>query len=63
MNPDPVVRYARLPRSHYPTILALFVATLIISNVAASKGVSFFGDTALSLGSLQILPINTDGAF
>jgi len=55
--------YARLPRSFYPTITALFTATLIISNVAASKGVSFFGDQSLLLGPLQILPINTDGAF
>lgn len=55
--------YARLPRSYYPIIVALFTATLIISNVAAGKGVSFFGDTSLTLGPLQILPINTDGAF
>lgn len=55
--------YAPLPRSLYPTIVALFTATLIISNVTASKGVTFFGDSAVSLGSLQILPINTDGAF
>ncbi len=55
--------YARLSRSYYPTITALFTATLIISNVAASKGVSFFGDQSLTLGPLQILPLNTDGAF
>lgn len=55
--------YAQLPRTHYPTILALFVATLIISNVAASKGVQFFADATLTLGPLQVLPINTDGAF
>lgn len=55
--------YAQLARSYYPTITALFTATLIISNVAASKGVSFLGDQSLALGPLQILPINTDGAF
>lgn len=55
--------YAEPPRSFYPIITALFTATLIISNVAAGKGVSFFGDQSLTLGPLQILPINTDGAF
>ncbi|MFD6463699.1 VUT family protein, partial [Streptomyces roseolus] len=43
--------------------MALFAATLIISNVCASKGVEFFGGSALSVGPFQILPIGTDGAF
>jgi queuosine precursor transporter len=55
--------FARVAHSYYPIIVALFTATLIISNVCATKGVSFFGDSDVSLGPLQILPINTDGAF
>lgn len=55
--------FAHVGRGFYPTIVALFTATLIISNVCASKGVAFFGTSQLSLGPLQILPINTDGAF
>lgn len=55
--------YATVPRSLYPTIVAVFVATLIISNVTASKGVAFFTDASFSLGPVQLLPINTDGAF
>jgi len=57
------VAFAHVSRGYYPTIVALFVATLLISNVAASKGVAFFGSSDLTLGPLQILPINTDGAF
>lgn len=62
-EPDTVAQFAHVSRGYYPTIVALFVATLIISNVSASKGVAFFGDSEVLLGPLQILPINTDGAF
>nr|WP_314144992.1 queuosine precursor transporter [uncultured Rhodococcus sp.] len=55
--------FAHISRGYYPTIVALFVATLLISNVAASKGVAFFASSEVMLGPLQILPINTDGAF
>ncbi len=62
-SPGAVAQFAHVSRGYYPTIVALFVATLIISNVTASKGVAFFGDSDLFLGPLQVLPINTDGAF
>lgn len=55
--------FARVVRSHYPGLVALFTAVLIISNVAAGKGVAFFGDAEWALGPLQVLPIITDGAF
>ena len=55
--------FAHISRGYYPTIVALFVATLLISNVAASKGVAFFASSDVMLGPFQILPINTDGAF
>lgn len=55
--------FAQVARGYYPVIVAFFTATLIISNICATKGVEFFGDRALSLGPLQILPIVTDGAF
>ncbi|WP_370512182.1 queuosine precursor transporter [Skermania sp. ID1734] len=55
--------YAHVTSSYYPTIVAVFTATLIISNVCATKGVAFLGGHDLTLGPLQILPINTDGAF
>lgn len=58
-----VAQFAHVSRGYYPTIVALFAATLIISNVTASKGVAFFGDSDLFLGPFQVLPINTDGAF
>ncbi|WP_188546236.1 queuosine precursor transporter [Rhodococcoides trifolii] len=55
--------FARVNGSYYAAIVALFTATLLISNVTASKGVSFFSGSDVFLGPFQILPINTDGAF
>ncbi|MCC8929123.1 MAG: queuosine precursor transporter [Rhodococcus sp. (in: high G+C Gram-positive bacteria)] len=61
--PGAVARFAHVSRGYYPTLVALFTAVLIISNVTASKGVAFFGDSSFFLGPFQVLPINTDGAF
>ncbi|MCX5042109.1 queuosine precursor transporter [Aldersonia sp. NBC_00410] len=55
--------FARVTHGYYPILVAVFTATLIISNVCATKGVAFFADSDVSLGPFQILPINTDGAF
>ncbi|MEU7769619.1 queuosine precursor transporter [Nocardia sp. NPDC049190] len=55
--------FAQVARGYYAPIVALFTATLIISNICATKGVEFLGEESLSLGPLQILPIGTDGAF
>ncbi|MFC9893025.1 queuosine precursor transporter [Nocardia sp. NPDC127579] len=55
--------FAQVARGYYTPIVALFTATLIISNVCAGKGVEFFGGSELSLGPIQVLPIVTDGAF
>ncbi|MEE2031679.1 queuosine precursor transporter [Rhodococcus sp. CC-R104] len=57
------VAFARVGHSFYPGILVLFTAVLMISNISATKGVAFFGDTEFALGPLQILPIITDGGF
>ncbi|MFZ2530183.1 MAG: queuosine precursor transporter [Rhodococcus sp. (in: high G+C Gram-positive bacteria)] len=55
--------FAHVARSYYPGIVALFTAVLIISNICATKGVAFFGDADVAIGSLQVLPIITDGGF
>ncbi|MCQ4120362.1 queuosine precursor transporter [Rhodococcus tibetensis] len=55
--------FAHVSRGYYPTIVALFTATLLISNICATKGVAFFSDSSLTLGPLQILPVITDGGF
>ncbi|WP_280464316.1 queuosine precursor transporter [Nocardia cyriacigeorgica] len=55
--------FAQVARGYYTLIVALFTATLIISNVCATKGVQFFSDKSVSLGPLEVLPITTDGAF
>lgn len=55
--------FAHVARGYYPTIVALFTATLLISNICATKGVAFLGEADLAVGPLQILPIITDGGF
>ncbi|BDT84475.1 hypothetical protein FMUAM8_02390 [Nocardia cyriacigeorgica] len=55
--------FAQVARGYYTLIVALFTATLIISNVCATKGVQFFTDQSVSLGPIEVLPITTDGAF
>jgi uncharacterized integral membrane protein (TIGR00697 family) len=57
------VAFARVGHSFYPGILVLFTTVLIISNITATKGVAFFGDSEWAVGPLQILPIITDGGF
>lgn len=48
---------------HFTIVVALFVTTLMISNICATKGVQFFTDSHVTLGPLNVLPITTDGAF
>ncbi|MDO3650809.1 queuosine precursor transporter [Nocardia mangyaensis] len=55
--------FAQAARGFYPVIVAAFTATLIISNICATKGVEFFADRSATLGPLQLLPITTDAAF
>ncbi|MET8773506.1 queuosine precursor transporter [Nocardia sp. NPDC050713] len=55
--------FAQVARGYYTPIVALFTATLIISNICATKGVEFFRDESVTVGPFQILPIVTDGAF
>jgi len=55
--------FAQVARGYYPLIVAAFTATLIISNICATKGVQLLSGHSLSLGPVQLLPINTDAAF
>lgn len=59
--PRPVsdVRFAERPRGVYDVVVALFVALLLISNVAAVKLIQF-GPEWTPLG-IPVLPIITDG--
>ncbi|RJO78082.1 VUT family protein [Nocardia panacis] len=62
----PAVEHASFATSaggYYTPVVVVFTATLIISNICATKGVQFFAGHSMALGPLQILPINTDGAF
>lgn len=56
-------RYAVTGAGFYPALTAVFTATLIISNVCATKAVTFLPDSHVDIGPLQVLPLNTDGAF
>ncbi|WP_245746204.1 queuosine precursor transporter [Nocardia altamirensis] len=55
--------FAQVARGYYTPIVALFTATLIISNICATKGVQFFTDQSVKLGPIELLPISTDGAW
>ncbi len=59
-SPKPDVRFASRGSSHYDVLLALFCVVLVVSNIAATKGIEF-GSGSFSLGSLQLWPIVTDG--
>lgn len=63
-RPAPVhAAYAQVARGYYTPLVVLFTATLIISNICATKGVQFFSGSSLTLGPLEILPVTTDAAF
>ncbi|MBK5217016.1 MAG: queuosine precursor transporter [Propionibacteriales bacterium] len=53
-------RYASRGSTRYDLILALFCVVLVVSNIAATKGIAF-GSWEFSIGSVQISPVITDG--
>ncbi len=53
-------RHASRGSTRYDLILALFCVVLVVSNIAATKGIAF-GSWELSLGPVQISPVITDG--
>lgn len=59
-SPKPDVHYASRGSSHFDVILAFFCVVLVVSNIAATKGIEF-GSWDFSLGSVQISPVVTDG--
>lgn len=59
-SPKPDVRFASRGSSYYDVILAVFCVVLVVSNIAATKGIEL-DVGAWSIGSVQILPIVADG--
>lgn len=57
---DEVVHYAARGSSYYDVLLAVFCVVLVVSNIVATKSIEL-GSWQVSLGSVQILPIITDG--
>jgi uncharacterized integral membrane protein (TIGR00697 family) len=57
---DHRIHYASRGSSYFDVILALFCVVLVVSNIAATKGIEF-GTWHFSLGSVQISPVITDG--
>jgi len=56
----PDIRFASRGSSYFDVILALFCVVIVVSNIAATKGIEFdLGHW--SIGSVQVLPIVTDG--
>ena len=54
------VHYASRGSTHFDVLLALFAVVLVVSNIAATKGIEFGGGD-FAIGPVQILPIVTDG--
>ena len=54
------MHYASRGSTYFDVILALFCVVLVVSNIAATKGIEF-GSWEFSIGSVQIRPIVTDG--
>ena len=59
-KPDHEIRFASRGSSYFDIILALFCVVLVVSNIAATKGIEF-GSWHFSLGAVQISPVITDG--
>ncbi|MFJ4656248.1 queuosine precursor transporter [Nocardia sp. NPDC088792] len=55
--------FATAAGGYFTQVAVAFTAVLLISNVCVTKGVQFFSGHHLSWGPLQLLPLNTDGAF
>lgn len=56
----PEVRFASRGSSYYDVILAAFCVVLVISNIAATKGIEF-GSGSLQWGPIQLWPVVLDG--
>ena len=54
------IHYASRGSSYFDVILALCCVVLVVSNIAATKGIEF-GSWQFSIGSVQISPVITDG--
>jgi uncharacterized integral membrane protein (TIGR00697 family) len=54
------VHYASRGSSYFDVLLAGFCVVLVVSNIAATKGIEF-GSWEFSIGSVQISPVVTDG--
>ncbi|OUZ09985.1 hypothetical protein BHE97_09260 [Aeromicrobium sp. PE09-221] len=59
-SPKPAVRFASRGSSYYDIAIAMFCVVLVVSNIAATKGIEI-GSGAFSIGSVQLWPIVTDG--
>lgn len=61
--PHPTVRNATTPSLLFPSLVIAFVCAIIISNIAATKGVVIFPGLKINAGPLEVDGLVTDGAF
>lgn len=59
----PHARHAQVPRLLFPVLVVAFVVCIIISNIAATKGVVLFPGLDFAAGPLDVNGLVTDGAF
>lgn len=59
-SPKPDVRFASTGSSHYATLVAVACVVLVVSNIAATKGIEF-GSGLVEIGPVQVWPLIVDG--
>lgn len=59
-SPKPDVRFASTGSSFYPTLVAVTCVVLVVSNIAATKGIEF-GSGSFEIGPVQVWPLIVDG--
>lgn len=62
-DPNHRARHAQTPRLLFPTLVVAFVVCIVISNIAATKGVVLFPGLDFEAGPLDVSGLVTDGAF
>ncbi len=57
-RPAPKAVFATLSSPYYPVLMAVFVGIMLISNIAATKGVGLFGGWLVTDGAFFLFPLS-----
>ncbi|WP_344784762.1 queuosine precursor transporter [Gordonia caeni] len=56
--PRPKVAFATISSPYYPVLMAVFVGVMLVSNIAATKGVGLFGGWLVTDGAFFLFPLS-----